>query len=106
MRYTNNMTNNEKCTRCNDYIRDCICEECLSCHELVGAGELNEDGECEECEDAHARQGECAHEEYFRSFTPRGENIWQCEDCGAITLETDTDESEDGFGKRETPEWG
>ena len=47
----------------------------------------------------------CTHEEYFRSFTPRGENIWQCEDCGATTLETDVDESEDGFGKRETPLW-
>jgi hypothetical protein len=96
------MTTNEKCARCNDYIRDCICEECLSCHELVGAGELDEDGNCEDCAD---EQVGCKHEDVTRYYSRFGATTWKCETCGAETIETDVDEDEDGRGKRETPDW-
>ena len=40
------------CYRCHDYVRDCICEECRNCGQLVGPGELDSEADlCEECVD-------------------------------------------------------
>lgn len=41
----------ERCPRCHDYLRDCICDECVTCGALVAAGTLSDDEQCEDCED-------------------------------------------------------
>jgi hypothetical protein len=59
---------------------------------------------CNDCDETLG-DAECQHDEVARHYDRFGTTTWQCEDCGATTMETDVDEDEDGRGKRETPLW-
>lgn len=85
--------------------------ECNDCG--VVTTEYDTDNDYDRDEDGYVYGGEwtvpvwpeCEHATYYRQFDRWGNTTWICEDCGATTDETETDEHEDGHGKVETPLW-